>query len=561
MALRRSRVRRSGSVGAGLYGFTGYPPERPWPQSPGQWIDLAYEAIKLFGLEFDPVGDAPIPWQLQVARFLAPVAALITVIISTSGLVGRAVKSWWRFRNTRLVIVVGTSRKAETVAKAIGATGARVHRVDADDRALRRRAALKRAAAVYLCEDWSRGDSGAENVETAKDVVKRRRALAGKVYAHVSDLGTAWKLRVESLKGEDPSGIEYFNLDELAARAYLEAEQLDHRLSNVRIVVVGATSMAEAIVVASARKVRAELGFDARLTVTLIDPLASKAAEAYRARWDVVKKMCHIEAIDSSLHAYLGRPEAVEPAYRIYICHNDEVAALSSAMAADAAWRDRPGPVVVLLGQFASSAVALDSRTVVHGSGSLVIYGTESLAAPLVAAGTVGLAHDLAVAAHRAFLADQLQQGEQMGSSASMQPWEELSEDLKRANYAQARDLIRKLRLIGATIDLKEEGRPPFRVTPDEVERLAPLEHQRWVAERKAEGWRRGPRDDTKKRHPDLVPWRKLSKESQDKNRRIIRNLETAYDPALGELGLQIVRNTELGSTSAHAHVVAAADR
>ena len=98
------------------------------------------------------------------------------------------------------------------------------------------------------------------------------------------------------------------------------------------------------------------------------------------------------------------------------------------------------------------------------------------------------------------------------------------------------------MRLIDCTIAPRSAGRPAFELSEGEVERLARHEHDRWVAERTGQGWRLGDRDDDAKRHPDLIPWERLSEESKNKDREAVRNLPTIYDPALAEVGLQIVR-------------------
>jgi hypothetical protein len=531
-----------GALVLGTWGFLRfhYPPGTPAPRGIGQWLDPVYDALTLFGLNFSLGDTGALPWQLQVARFLAPAATLVTVVVSTSGLVAGAVESWRLLRHARLAIVIGASRKAELVASVIEATGARVHRVNSGDPASLRRAGLKRAAAVYACEDWSLGRGGDENRVTAEWVLARRRALEGKVFAHVSHLGEAWKLRVDSLTGTDSSGIEYFNLDELAARAYLEAEPLAPG-PRVQVLIVGASSVAEAILVALARKVRADLGFDARLTVVLVDHFAAQEAKAYQERWPVVREICDIKPVNDALQTYLGSVSTQPAPHRIYVCNNDEVTAFTAAMAVDATWRERPSPVVVLLGQSAS-VLSFDTRTSVQAAGPMTVYGVESLAAPLVARGAVGLAHDIAKEVHAAYLADQTQRGTQMGSRPAMRPWDELSDDLKHANYAQARDLIQKLRRIGAAVKPRARNHPPFRVTNADVELLAPLEHERWMKERRAEGWRRGDRDDERKRTPYLVGWSQLEDGIKDNDRAVIRSLETVYTAALAEFDLQIVR-------------------
>ena len=43
------------------------------------------------------------------------------------------------------------------------------------------------------------------------------------------------------------------------------------------------------------------------------------------------------------------------------------------------------------------------------------------------------------------------------------------------------------------------------------IERLAENAHDNWASQRKEEGWTYGPkRDDSAKKHPDLVPYRDL---------------------------------------------------
>jgi hypothetical protein len=52
---------------------------------------------------------------------------------------------------------------------------------------------------------------------------------------------------------------------------------------------------------------------------------------------------------------------------------------------------------------------------------------------------------------------------------------------------------------------------PPVRPTPAEVELLAQIEHNRWMAERLVAGWRYGDRDDAKKRRPAFKAWADLT--------------------------------------------------
>jgi hypothetical protein len=67
--------------------------------------------------------------------------------------------------------------------------------------------------------------------------------------------------------------------------------------------------------------------------------------------------------------------------------------------------------------------------------------------------------------------------------------------------------------------------RNTFAFTPAEVERLAEMEHERWLAERRALGWTAGPRDLQKKTNPNLVPWAELDDTAREMNRSSVRQL------------------------------------
>lgn len=122
-------------------------------------------------------------------------------------------------------------------------------------------------------------------------------------------------------------------------------------------------------------------------------------------------------------------------------------------------------------------------------------------------------------------------------SNPSSRPWRELPSTYKEANRAQALDFGRKLRTIGC--ELSEVRTDSAVLSDPEIELLAELEHERWVAERKLQGWSLGKsRDDSSKVHPDMGSYSELSGDVKDKDRRAVRRLF-----ALAALiGLTVVR-------------------
>ncbi len=81
--------------------------------------------------------------------------------------------------------------------------------------------------------------------------------------------------------------------------------------------------------------------------------------------------------------------------------------------------------------------------------------------------------------------------------------------------------------------------RPAFEFSGEEVEQLAKLEHDRWEAERRADGWTYGATKDVDaKRSPYLIPWAELSEEVRDLDRDTVRKIPQF----LAKVGLAVVR-------------------
>jgi hypothetical protein len=116
--------------------------------------------------------------------------------------------------------------------------------------------------------------------------------------------------------------------------------------------------------------------------------------------------------------------------------------------------------------------------------------------------------------------------------------WDQLDDDLKEANRAQARDIGAKLKRIGADVSAGGNAAPAFTFSDEELDMLARAEHERWVAQRTRAGWHRGNRDDSAKLHPSLVAWEELSELEQDKDRDAVRHIPDV----LAEVGLRVVR-------------------
>jgi hypothetical protein len=94
------------------------------------------------------------------------------------------------------------------------------------------------------------------------------------------------------------------------------------------------------------------------------------------------------------------------------------------------------------------------------------------------------------------------------------------------------------LKLVGCTVEERGIGTATS-LTEEEIQKLARVEHARWMAEKILQGWSYGiPRDNEKKIHPSLLPYDQLSDEDKGKDIDSVREIPNL----VAAIGKQIVR-------------------
>ena len=141
--------------------------------------------------------------------------------------------------------------------------------------------------------------------------------------------------------------------------------------------------------------------------------------------------------------------------------------------------------------------------------------------APLMEELREAIAQDL----HAAYLTAKM--AELRPDEPALAEWSALPQRLRESALQQADDVFAKLAVAGLEA-VPVDGRSPalYLIPEAEVERLAEIEHGRWVVERLLAGWKYGPVKDVKgKISPYLVPWGDLTYQVQDWDRAFIRAL------------------------------------
>jgi uncharacterized membrane protein len=167
-------------------------------------------------------------------------------------------------------------------------------------------------------------------------------------------------------------------------------------------------------------------------------------------------------------------------------------------------------------------------RIIASLTGYINVHVTERLAQAI---------HDAYGAVYEVGAQSAVARGQVPGGTASLGGWDELPEEFKESNRAQAREIGEKLAVIGCFTVPAVDQAPDFAFDDEEVRLLARLEHERWMDERTAQGFEFGPVRGDRIR-PDLVPWERLSEASRARNIQSVR-----WIPGLlARVGFQVLR-------------------
>lgn len=494
----------------GYIGFTYYLAERP-EFAAAQPLDRIYYTLQLFVLDASPLDGPPYGPVLSIAMYLAPLTTFLALLQAVSVVFRARFAAWVLLRKRGHSVVVGAGPAAFVLARRLAATRttvlvgsaiasdvARRHAVrvvdgDPTDEATLRAAGVRGAAQVFALDD-----SGAINASVAL-LVRSLNQAGVIVYARADEgeLVAALRARRLGVDGHNGYRLDFFSIEDVAAVALLDVHDRDLEQTAV---VVGSDRFAQAVERDLIRRRRAA-GMPATGRVVRIDDEAS----ADRSAGTV-----YISASDMN--------DVLRRGLRLLLAGNDRV--------------------VLCLGQRSGLADALEQRLFDDVQGRLAVFGVLDAACDPALLERGALVEKLARAIHARYLV------EYSGSAPpqdSHLPWEELDERYRADNRAQAEHIGAKLAEIDAVIVPAASNLPPFTLTEGtegDVEKLARMEHDRWMAARRQAGVTYG-EERTARTHPDLLDWDAgLSESAKEKDRMFVRGL-----PALLEAeGLAIVR-------------------
>jgi hypothetical protein len=582
-ALWRERGRRAWDAArwfviAGLFlvalvlGWIGFDINARVLGQPGSFLDNLYRSLQLFIIHSGAVAS-PVPWQLEIARFLAPAVAAGATLSAMVHLLGERLSGIRVRFYSNHVVVCGLGRLGSLLARSLREAGYEVVGVESDaqngaiarrredgvvvlmgdgtDPAMLRRAGVGRARYLFAVA----GDDGRNSdiAIGAGELADGRSGSPLTCFVHVLDDKLSDLLRQVGLaRRRSGLRIEYFNVAELGASALLaDHPAFDDRgntaLGSPHIIVVGLGEMGTRLIVHAARLWRSIPGTRGKkLRITAVDHQADERVAVLNERLPRLASVCQFRPVrmdlDSAeferadfLFGRLGKSDVTG----VYVCVGDDGVGLSAALHLRHRLGDRQVPIVVRTTEERGVAALLGGEGRGDTYGNLRVFRLLDLVCrPDVL--LAGQNEVLARAIHENYVSNRRRERQSVETNPSTVDWEQLPESLKESNRQQATDISRKLDAIGCDIaPMTDWGVEPPAFSADEIELLACMEHDRWRKEREAAGWRLATtRDEGRKESPYLVPFEDLPADVREIDRAAVR----AMPAFLAEVDFAVVR-------------------
>ncbi len=534
-------------------------------------LDLAFQSMKIYAMEFVDEYNSPLPWQLETARWLAPGVLLYTAGKAILYFVRREFKSLLlKFHNghtivtslndksrylikdmlnndTKVVVLAGIENKSKL--DLVEKDGAVIIEGDITDKNfLKNISAHKAKYFVFLEDDDETNISNAISVYNY--LIKAGKDKKQIIFTHVADDMKLSELIELNFFEEFTAAneinknceIRIFSMNERTSRVLFNKYPPDifnpvtADSPQVRVAIFGSGKLAQSMVIRLAR-----LGHYANLKkmkITLFHYGDSTVNKLIRNIPGITEHI-EFENIDEQLELFdiekfnkLNSEQRFEVVY--LLCEDDSI---SSGILKKLTEADSPGNLNVVLtltnpDGILSKWYKADLIDNINLSKFNLIE--ESFTKDALISEKID---ELAKIIHSEYL-NKLEK--RNPDKPSHQDWEFLPIDFKIQNREQADHIYIKLRAAGCeAVDISDNEKPAFKFedNPALVELLAKMEHNRWWAHMSLSGWKYGKeRKDKKKIHPYLIPYEELTEEIKQYDRDTVLNMAAL----LSKLNLKI---------------------
>jgi hypothetical protein len=559
---------------SGFVGFHNYlQPKENWTPTV---LDVIYRTLQLIVLESGSIeGNIGLP--LEFARFVAPPLAALTALKAFTTIFRDKLRLiWLKWFCKDHTIVCGLGRKGFQFVAGLLAQRLPVVVIEKDDSNEFIRKCKEQRAIVLIGDARDRGmleKARLENAqtlvcscgqdETNAEIALRARTLSANrkensvlCLVHIFSPYVCDLLRPLKHQAVAPTALrlEWFSIFQNGAWAMLnryppfrddslEADSRPH------ILVVGLGWLGQSVVVQAAKKWRPYRSMlQKRLIVTTIDREAQRNTGYLCSKHRGLDDECEFRPLDIDVQSNEFQDAAFVSDHldgytvnSIYVCLDNPDLALEATLSLAMRTTDQAIPIVTRVDYeegIADLLKAAGQGSPVHQYLAPFVLFKETCRPDIYIQldgdrfttsyhGSV-MIERLARHFHRDYVRGQLLSGKKLGQTAALVDWEMLPENYREENRKQARELHQMILQpagFGVTPMIGWETEP-YSFSTEQIEELACREHERWRANKMAEGYSYGhSRDEALMLHPKLLQWSELDEETKEQNRNWVRRL------------------------------------
>jgi voltage-gated potassium channel Kch len=396
-------------------------------------------------------------------------------------------------------------------------------------------------------------DSDESNAEAALQtmqliLLKKTRKITAVI--QILDPKLYLMIRKQAFATDSGSGfrIEFFNHYTTGSKILIDRHPPLCRVHKDTIpfpvIIIGAGKLGENILTRIAR-VWYEKKFpsEVRPEIYLVDLKAEKVQEVLNTRFRKLREACNLIPVSLDVQSaafqnwtFLDTP-SLKDGFTAYICFENDSLGLYTALALHQYAQGRMIKIIVRIEHnlHVAHLISCEQKTL-EGIEEILPVDMNSLTGDSTRI-QAGETEYIARAIHENYYKNEMKKGQSSKQNKLLVSWDDLGTlTLKKdgidgkyyqeSNRNQAHFIRKKLNMIGCDIGPLIEWDAPdtFKFTSEEVETLAAVEHERWMQEKRAQGWHYGPvREDSKKIHPSIIPYIQLSESEKEKDRETIR--------------------------------------
>ena len=535
-------------------------------------LDIAFQSIRLFGMKFPTGFQSPLPWQLEMARWMAPGVVIYTAFKAVVYFVQRECKFFQLSYKKDRIIVTSLNNKSRYLIKDLLKNGESVvvltrildtRKLDevekegavivegdiTSEKFLHSIGGQKAKYFVFLEDDDETNISNAISVynylvEFAKD----KKQI---IFTHVADdikLSELMELKffekyLEKNETNNNCEIRVFSMNERTSRVLFKMFSPDTfniikpDSPQVHVAIFGSGKLAQSMIIRLAR-----LGYYAnrkKIKITLFHKGNSIVKKLF-LNFPELSKLIEFENIEEPLELFdiirfneLQSNQSFDVVY--LLCENDS---LSSNILKKLIKNNSDKEINVVISLMNPNGILskwYDVKSIANIKLNKFNVIEESFTKQSIISEKID---EMAKLVHAFYLPSV---EERDLKKDSHKEWRNLGVDFKNQNREQADHMDLKIRALGCkTVPLNSsEEELLIDYNSDIFEILAEVEHNRWVGYMILSGWKFGPvRNDMGKIHPDLIKYDKLSERVKEFDRDTVKNIPIL----LKQQGVKMVR-------------------